>query len=520
MSEAGPRAAAQRRPARPARRALLVALALAGAALVVAVLGEGAVEVVGASLMSALLQLSALGVVARGLRDHRPRRRVLLPLLGGLVLWQAGLVGLLVEAVVWGGTTFPTRVEALFVLSFLGFGAAVLLDGDASASTRPRGVVALEALVLVGGGACATAGLLVVPLQLGLVDATTALGLLHPGVWATLLVLVVVRGLSRTRCRDRRSAALAAGLSLVVAADAALFLADVPGPVGELRLAALGAGMLVVALALVAVPGAPERPSSGVGIVGVVLAAGAALALLGAWTFLPAPFGGVVAVVALGTGAVTVLLLGLALQGERYAAQERHLARTDELTGAANRRALHDVAADAAGEALGLLLVDLDGFKGINDRLGHAAGDAVLVAVAGRLRRAAGAGGLLVRVGGDELAVLVRGEEASPERVEALARRCREAFAHPVRWTGGEVPVAGSVGTAHRPAAAAEPARTDVAPERALEDLMRAADAAMYAAKRAASVVRPRQPPPDDDLCGDVPGAPRRPELAPVEGEP
>lgn len=93
--------------------------------------------------------------------------------------------------------------------------------------------------------------------------------------------------------------------------------------------------------------------------------------------------------------------------------QLREQAHTDPLTGLFNRRALITAAEEAfvggVDAVVGLALIDLDGFKAVNDRHGHAAGDELLVQVAGRMRRSIGETAVVARLGGDEFALLVTG---------------------------------------------------------------------------------------------------------------
>jgi diguanylate cyclase (GGDEF)-like protein/PAS domain S-box-containing protein len=154
----------------------------------------------------------------------------------------------------------------------------------------------------------------------------------------------------------------------------------------------------------------------------------------------------------------------------------RHQASHDHLTGLANRSLFdHRLRGALAGERPAcVLLVDLDGFKQINDRFGHAVGDQVLVAVAKRLRGCVRPPDLVARLGGDEFGVLLDGAE--PGRGDAVASRLLAAFADPISVEGRRLPLAASVGVAVGQYAAGDD------PDR----LLRRADAAMYAAKRAA----------------------------------
>jgi diguanylate cyclase (GGDEF)-like protein/PAS domain S-box-containing protein len=152
----------------------------------------------------------------------------------------------------------------------------------------------------------------------------------------------------------------------------------------------------------------------------------------------------------------------------------RHQANHDALTGLANR-SLFDQALRHALPGNGpvcVLLIDLDDFKQVNDRFGHAAGDQLLMVVAERLRGCVRHGDLAARLGGDEFALLLA--DADPDQGEATAARVLQALADPVAMDGYLLPVAASVGIAGSlPGDRADPDR-----------LLRHADAAMYAAKR------------------------------------
>ncbi|GIF45047.1 putative bifunctional diguanylate cyclase/phosphodiesterase [Actinoplanes xinjiangensis] len=129
---------------------------------------------------------------------------------------------------------------------------------------------------------------------------------------------------------------------------------------------------------------------------------------------------------------------------EQAALQEslRHLAEHDVLTDLPNRRVLE--ARIASGDPYGLVMLDLDGFQDVNDRLGHRAGDELLVLIAQRLHTVLGPGDLLARTGGDEFAVLVA---ASDEQVlEVRAHAAAEVLRLPIVVCGYTLHLTASVG--------------------------------------------------------------------------
>ncbi|NDI48531.1 diguanylate cyclase domain-containing protein [Goekera deserti] len=130
--------------------------------------------------------------------------------------------------------------------------------------------------------------------------------------------------------------------------------------------------------------------------------------------------------------------------------QLRSLARmayTDHLTGLPNRAAFEDAgaawAAEHADAPAGVLVVDLDGFKAVNDTAGHEAGDLLLVEVGRRLRRVVRDEDVVARLGGDEFALLVRG---LPDEVDDVARRLLTSVSLPYATVGGDFPVGASIG--------------------------------------------------------------------------
>ncbi|WP_067699804.1 GGDEF domain-containing protein [Nocardia jejuensis] len=153
----------------------------------------------------------------------------------------------------------------------------------------------------------------------------------------------------------------------------------------------------------------------------------------------------------------------------------RHEATHDALTDLANRSLLQErvrmMATDPA-RGVGLLLIDLDDFKQINDGYGHSVGDEVLVTIAQRLRATCPPETVISRYGGDEFVVAL---PARRNTLGELAMRVLAALCEPVPTAAGEVPASASVGAAFCP-----PGR-----DCDFSDLLRSADRAMYSAKTA-----------------------------------
>lgn len=154
-----------------------------------------------------------------------------------------------------------------------------------------------------------------------------------------------------------------------------------------------------------------------------------------------------------------------------------HAALHDQLTGLPNRTLLMDRLAYCLGrlrradKVVAVLYVDVDRFKSVNDSLGHAAGDAVLVEVGRRLRSAVRPGDTVARLGGDEFAIAC-GDVADDADVVAVADRVSSLLNRPATISGQVVELSGSVGVAATRDAAHDPT-----------ELLQAADAAMYQAK-------------------------------------
>ncbi len=202
-----------------------------------------------------------------------------------------------------------------------------------------------------------------------------------------------------------------------------------------------------------------------------LVSAGVAISILGFDHWVPLPTPSIV-------GAVCALLCAVARmlfahRDLRLMGITQREARTDELTSLANRRSFMEHLDESTQTgSVGLLLLDLDGFKEVNDSLGHLAGDALLTEVASRLAQEASIGhGTIARLGGDEFAFLY--PAATVDQCRTFADAVHAALDAPVFVEGLTVRVSTSVGIA-------------VMPDHAdsITELLRCADVAMYEAKR------------------------------------
>jgi diguanylate cyclase (GGDEF)-like protein len=154
-------------------------------------------------------------------------------------------------------------------------------------------------------------------------------------------------------------------------------------------------------------------------------------------------------------------------------------ATTDALTGLANRRSFEEQVRVAlsgmrASDGSGIIFVDLDRFKQINDEYGHQAGDEVLIEVSSRLSAAVRGGDIVARLGGDEFTILLRGVHGADDAV-IVADRVLASMRNPIHLSSGvDVSTTPSIGIALALQPGADPVT-----------VLKSADAAMYEAKRA-----------------------------------
>ena len=154
----------------------------------------------------------------------------------------------------------------------------------------------------------------------------------------------------------------------------------------------------------------------------------------------------------------------------RAVAEDREHARTDDLTGLPNRRRFITELELLRRKVGTLLLLDLDGFKGVNDLYGHEIGDQLLKQITTRFNRVLPDTALIARLGGDEFGVIIYG---SPDTGADVALALRATCTYPFTLSVGEVRVGVSIGSV-----------TTQGPTTTKEVLLKRADAAMYEAKR------------------------------------
>ena len=402
---------------------------------------------------------------------YRHRRLSLLVLAAGVGLWAAGSVTVSASQTV-EAVTFPAPGEVLYLASYLGMAAFLLLD-------VPRRVTAtatvwLEAAVVCGGAVCLATFALLTPLSGTFAHGglPLLLAVLYPLIDLVLGMTVLAQMMVRQRDRSLRTVALIGGFLCLAVADGNFILGlSSDDYTYSLALDALWG----VGFALIVGAACARRPDT------------ARLVELQHTSLLPAAAGLAVVVLALRpTGVIgwlvaapavlTLVCTGarmvIALRESRGAAEALRLSLTDELTGLPNRRALLAAADDGLREGvpLGLALLDLDGFKDVNDTLGHAVGDEVLVSLALRMRAALRPEIVVARLGGDEFALLVPADD--PVGLMEIAQRMRVVLRTALVVESIDLSIDASVGITVR--------RVD---DTSPIELLRRAEIAMYEAK-------------------------------------
>ncbi|HEY8717901.1 putative bifunctional diguanylate cyclase/phosphodiesterase [Pengzhenrongella sp.] len=399
-------------------------------------------------------------------------RLSLLFIAAGVGLWAAGSVTLSAGQTV-AAVSFPAPGEVFFLASYVGVASFLLLDVPRRAI--PTMAIWLEAGVVCGAAACLAAFAVLMPLSgaFSRDGLPLLLAILYPLIDVILATVVLGQLMLRQRDRSVRTIALMVALLGLSAADSSLVLRLSIGAytaniwldaVWGLSFAVLVTAACARSTSAIAQPITAQNSS--------VLPLAAALAVV----VLAVRPDGVIGWFVIGSAVVTLVCTGarmmMALREAQGAAEAHRLSLTDELTGLPNRRALLAKADDAlrTGVPLGLALLDLDGFKDVNDSLGHAVGDDVLQTLAHRMRAALDEEVLVARLGGDEFALLAlrEGELGLFE----IAQRIRAVLQNPLRVDNMDLAIDASVGITVREAG-----------DTSSTELLRRADIAMYEAK-------------------------------------
>jgi diguanylate cyclase len=215
-------------------------------------------------------------------------------------------------------------------------------------------------------------------------------------------------------------------------------------------------------------PGTDNKSKGEVNPVLITISVFLSATLLALLAIDPDNFPHFIVIPAIGTLALAFIRMSIALHQARSIGQERILARTDELTMLPNRRRLIAEIPNFATRNGSLMLLDLDGFKPVNDTFGHEVGDKVLQQVAQRFTRVLPGGALLARLGGDEFGILIDGSQGA---VMEIALALRATLSYPFVIDGHQISIGVSIGLADNDGG---------------DDLLLRADNAMYAAKRQA----------------------------------
>jgi len=341
---------------------------------------------------------------------QRARRAALVALVIGTALWSLGSMVLngVENADV---TTFPGPGEWLFLAGYGAIAIYLLFDTPRRLSRTLSSW--LESIVICCGTACLAGTVLLTPAaaSLGKGGLAGLLALLYPLIDITLGVVVVAQLILHARGGLRESAGLISGLTLFAVADSE-FITNLPKGVYHFDMIAVCCWGIGFAL-IVGNACRPRRVSGHAWTPrgGAALMLGAGISAVMVLAFQPA---GTVRAYLTVPAIATLLAAGwrltLALRAASRATEAFRLSQTDDLTLLPNRRFVMNLLDDRlpTEEPLSLMIMDLDGFKDINDTLGHLAGDSVLKEVATRVSDSLPRDIAIARLGGDEFAAVVR----------------------------------------------------------------------------------------------------------------
>ena len=445
-----------------------------------------------------VVALSSVAAILVGTHLHRPSRRLPWILMAlGQLLWAAADTSGRANAEV-DPDAFPTPADPVYLIGypFVAVGIWLLIRGR---RTREDRAGALDAAILTVSLGVLSWVLLARPTIATFEDsaAAAAVAVSYP-IADIVLAGLLIRLVTTPGGRTWSFRLLVTALVLLIAADTAssslrLLTFDSTDPIDIgwlLSYLAWGAAALHPSMvSLTATASDTETTFSRRRLAALTIAVLVAPAILAVETLIGVEpsvwavvFGSVV-VFALVMARMNLSIVQIqAANAERAAAQAElsHQAAHDSLTGLANRaQAMRLITAalsraQRSGAVIGLLFIDLDGFKQVNDTLGHGAGDEVLRAAAGRMKEAVRAGDVVSRLGGDEFVVLLEPLDEQASAV-GVAERLVDAVGQPMMLRDGhEARIGASVGVA-----ISQDASTDA------DLLLSEADLAVYRAKKA-----------------------------------
>ncbi len=428
----------------------------------------------------------AVAAVAIGVRRHRPAGRTGWLLLGaGQLLFAAAETCAYGLEYLGGGLTEPSVADVLYVAAYPALAAGLLVFVRRRTPGWDAPTVIDASIVAIGAGLLCWM-FVVEPLTLdaGLTTAAKVVQGAYP-VMDLLILVLAVRMLLGTGVRTASFVLLVAAVVLLLAADTGYAVLNLLGadsfvsPLDGLWLASyacLGAAALHPSMSRIDQRSAVATPDAGFGRLSMLTVA---VLVAPALQILQHLRGGDPHVLLVNGACVAMFALVMARMAGLVAAQ-RNAAITDGLTGLKSRRYLEQALttevqrSSRSGQSVGLLIVDVDHFKSVNDTYGHPGGDRVLIEVARRLSADSRAGTVIARYGGEEFALVL--PNAGAAEVAVAADNLRRSIANTpfsVR-TGALIGVTVSVGAACLP----DHAET-------VESLVFSADNALYAAKAA-----------------------------------
>jgi diguanylate cyclase (GGDEF)-like protein len=409
-------------------------------------------------------------------RQDADRAFGLLALAAGITGWGIG-AGSIAATGPTTTVTYPAPGELWMLSGYLGMAAYLYLRPGRGGWLRSG--AALEAVITFGGALCVSGILLTLPVAAGFARQGIPLlvAVLSPTLDLALVLVIAGQVLAGTRAASWAAVRVGVGFVVIGAGDTAMTLYMAQGTYGQGLVInacfSLGFWFLVSGAVAEPRPRTSPRRRMGSSLVTLFAAAAAVVVLV----LRPEGTSGLILLV---LSVTTLLAVGgrllLALYEATGAAEAYRLSLTDDLTALPNRRALmkHLTERLAKQVPTSLVLLDLDGFKEINDTLGHTAGDAVLRVIATRLARSPSGACQVSRLGGDEFALVF--DDVQGDAMVRTSHAIRALIRKPVDVDGIELSVDCSVGVA---VTGAEP----IGGLRDHKELLRRADIAMYQAK-------------------------------------